>query len=97
MLAVLIWSNIFTGLEMARSAFLTTMNWTRLYLLTVFLGCALNVALNLYLIPRYGGMGAVVASLIAYWFAAHGSCFLFKPLRRTGAMLTRALLYPKVW
>lgn len=97
MLSVLIWSNIFTGLEMARSAFLTTMNWTRLYLLTVLLGCALNVALNLFLIPRYGGMGAVVASLIAYWFAAHGSCFLFKPLRRTGAMLTRALLYPKVW
>lgn len=97
MLAVLIWSNLFTSLEMARSGFLTAMNWTRLYLLTVVMGCALNVILNFVLIPRYGGMGAVVASLAAYWFAAHGSCFLFKPLFRTGRMLTRALVYPKIW
>jgi len=97
MLAVLIWSNVFTSLEMARSAFLTSMNWTRIYLLTVLLGCLLNVVLNYWLIPIYGGMGAVIASVFAYWFAAHGSCFLFRPLARTGAMLTRALLYPKIW
>ena len=97
MLAVLVWANIFMGLEMARSGFLTAMNWTRIYLLAVSLGCVLNVALNWLLIPRYGGMGAVVASLAAYWFAAHGSCFIFKPLRRTGGMLTRALVWPKVW
>jgi O-antigen/teichoic acid export membrane protein len=97
MLAVLVWSNIFTSLEMARSAFLTAMNWTRLYLVTVSLGCLLNILLNWYLIPLYGGMGAVIASLIAYWFAAHGSCLLFAPLRKTGGMLTRALLWPKVW
>lgn len=97
MLAALVWANIFMSLEMARSAFLTVMNWTRIYLLTVSLGCLLNIALNYLLIPRYGGMGAVIASLLAYWFAAHGSCFLFKPLFRTGSMLTRAILYPKVW
>lgn len=97
MLAVLVWANIFISLEMARSAFLTAMNWTRIYLLTVSLGCVLNIVLNFYLIPLYGGMGAVVASLLAYWFAAHGSCFLFKPLFRTGAMLSKALVYPKFW
>ena len=73
------------------------MNWTRIYLLAVSLGCLLNVALNYWLIPLYGGMGAVVASLVAYWFAAHGSCFVLKPLRRTGSMLTRAMVYPKIW
>jgi len=97
MLAVLIWANVFIGLEMARSSFLTVMNWTRLYLVTVTLGCLLNIALNLWLIPLYGGMGAVIASLVAYWFAAHGSCFCFRSLHRTGAMLTRALVYPKIW
>jgi O-antigen/teichoic acid export membrane protein len=97
MLAVLVWSNLFTSLEMARSGFLTAMNWTRLYFLAVSLGCVLNVVLNYFLIPRYGGMGAVIASLVAYWFAAHGSCFFFKPLRRTGFMLTRAMVYPKAW
>jgi len=39
----------------------------------------------------------VTASLAAYWFAAHGSFFLFKPLHRTGRMLTRALVWQKIW
>lgn len=97
MLAVLIWSNIFYSFEIARSSFLTVMNWTRIYLLTVSLGCLLNILLNYWLIPLYGGMGAVIASVAAYWFASHGSCFLFRPLFRTGTMLGRAMLYPKVW
>lgn len=97
MLAALIWANVFISLDMARSAFLMTMNWTRLYLTVVSLGALLNVGLNYFLIPLYGGMGAVIASLVSYWFVAHGSCFLFKPLRKTGIMLTRALVYPKIW
>lgn len=97
MLAVLIWGNLFSGLEMARSGFLTAMNWTRLYLVTASLGCLLNIALNWLLIPKFGGMGAAVASVVSYWFAAHGSCFLFKPLWKTGGMLTRAILWPKAW
>lgn len=97
MLAMLIWANLFTNLEVARSAFLSSMNWTRLHLVTVSLGAVLNVGLNLLLIPAYGGNGAVVASLISYWFAAHGTCFLFRPLFRTGGMMTRAMLCPRFW
>ena len=40
MLAVLIWANLFTSLEMARSSLMMTMNWTRLYLVIVALGAA---------------------------------------------------------
>ena len=97
MLAVLIWANVFTSLEIARSASLSSMNWTRLLFVTVLLGGIVNIALNYLLIPRFGGAGAVIASLAAYWFAAHGSCFLFKPLIPTGCMLTKAILYPKIW
>jgi O-antigen/teichoic acid export membrane protein len=97
MLAVLIWANLFIYLESARSAFFNVMNWYRIHLVTVALGAGLNVLLNLYLIPRFGGMGAVVASCIAYWFAVHGSCLLFRSLHRTGWMLTRAMFYPKIW
>lgn len=96
-LALLVWAGLFTSLGVARSTFLTAMNWTRIHLLTVTLGGILNVLLNLVLIPRYGGMGAVVASIVAYWFAAHGSCFLYPPLFKTGRMLTRAMLLPKPW
>lgn len=97
MLAILIWVNLFTFLEIARSAFFNVMNWNRIYLLTLALGACLNIVLNLLLIPSYGGLGAVISSVISYWFAAHGACFFFKPLRRTGIMLTKAIFYPKIW
>lgn len=97
MLAVLIWSLMFTNLGVARSTFLTTMNWTKVHMVTVSLGCCINVLLNLLLIPRYGGMGAAVASCVAYWFAAHGACYFYKPLYKTGTMLTKAIICPKVW
>jgi O-antigen/teichoic acid export membrane protein len=97
MLAVLIWAGLFVNLGVARSAFLNTMNWTRVHFITVFLGSIVNVGLNLLLIPVYGGMGAVIASCAAYWFAAHGACFVYKPLHKTGWMLTRAMVYPRVW
>jgi O-antigen/teichoic acid export membrane protein len=95
MLAVLVWSLVFTNLGIARGAFLTSMNWTRPYLMTVALGGAVNVALNLVLIPRWGGMGAVIATLIAYGVATLGSCFAYRPLFRTGRMLARAMLFPR--
>lgn len=97
MLVITVWSGLFVNLGVARSSFLTAMNWTRTHTLTVSLGALLNVALNLWLIPPYGGRGAAIASLMAYWFAAHGACFVYPPLFRTGRMLTRALLFPKVW
>lgn len=96
MLVVLVWSIVFTNLGVARGSFLTTMNWTKIYFMTVFMGFVINLALNLWLVPIYGGLGAAIASLVAYWFAAHGSCFLYKPLFRTGIMLTKAMVYPRV-
>ena len=97
MLSLFIWSILFTNLGVARSTFLTAMNWTKIHLLTVSLGCIINVGLNYLLIPRYGGMGAVIASCAAYWFAMHGACFVYKPLFKTGYMLTKAMIYPKIW
>jgi len=97
MLAVLIWGGLFVNLGVARSSFLTTMNWNRIHFITVFLGALINIVLNYLLIPIYGGMGAVIASCISYWFAAHGVCFIYKPLHKTGWMLTKALVYPWVW
>lgn len=96
-LAVLIWANLFIYLEVARSAFFTVMNWNRSYLVTLALGAVLNVVLNLILIPRFGGLGAAVGSCLSYWFAAHGACFFSRPLYRTGFMLTRAILLPRIW
>ena len=97
LLAILIWAGIFTSLGAARNIFMISRNWNRLNLICISLGCILNVGLNYFLIPLYGATGAVVASCFSYWFTVHGTCFLFKPLRRTGWMLLRAMIFPKVW
>lgn len=97
LLAILIWAGIFTSLGAARNLFIIAKNWTRANLISTVLGCSLNVLLNFILIPRYGAMGAVIASIIAYWFAVHGTCLFLKRLRQTGGMMTRALFYPKFW
>lgn len=97
MLVLLIWSDVFANLAVARNAFLMAMNWTRVMLVMVLAGALANIGLNFILIPRYGGVGAAAASLISYWVAAHGACYVYRPLRRTANMLTRALLCPRFW
>jgi O-antigen/teichoic acid export membrane protein len=97
LLAVFIWTGLFSSLSAGRNVFMVSQNWLRINLVSTFLACLLNIVLNYYLIPGYGAMGAIVASLISYWFAVHGSCFIFRPLRTTGWMLTKAMLYPKIW
>jgi len=97
MLVGLAWASLFINLGFARSYYLTAMNWTRLHFITDFLGCVTNILLNIVLIPHYGGMGSVIASVISYWLAVHGSCFLFRPLNKTGQMISKALCYPKFW
>jgi O-antigen/teichoic acid export membrane protein len=94
MLAILVWTTVFVNLGVARSLFLTAMNWTRLHLFTVAVGGAVNVGLNLLLIPRYGGVGAAIATCVAYAMASYGACFLYRPLFPTGRMLTRSLFTP---
>jgi len=97
MLTLLIWAGLPINLGVARAAFFTAMNWTRASLAMSAAGCVLNVALNLLLIPTYGGMGAVVATLISYAVAGVFACFLYRPLFRTGRMLIKAMVWPKIW
>ena len=96
-LAVLALAGMFTFMGVARTAFLVTMNWSKTHLAAVSTSCALNIVLNLALIPRYGALGAAIASALAYWFAVHGFCLYYKPMHQTATMITRALLYPKFW
>lgn len=92
-LSLLIWSVVFMTLGTARGSFMVAMNLTGLYLKTVAIASIINIILNYILIPEYGAFGAAVATVISYWFAVHGACFFFRPLHRTGNMLTKALIF----
>ena len=57
-------------------------------------GAAVNVGLNFLLIPRYGGVGAAIATVVSYATAAYFASFLYEPTRRSGRQMTVALLQP---
>jgi O-antigen/teichoic acid export membrane protein len=97
LLTILVWTGVFTSLGAARNVLIVAKNWTRVNLVSMALGCAINILLNIFLIPKYGAMGAVLATCISYWLAVHGTCFFFGPLRKTGWMMTKAIFYPKIW
>ncbi len=96
-LSLLIWSVMFMALGVARGSFMVAMNLTGLYLKTVAIASIINIILNYMLIPKYGAFGAAAATVVSYWFAVHGACYFFRPLHRTGNMLTKSLVFiPRV-
>ncbi len=79
-LQIYVWSNIGGALNAFAQQLLITENYTKIILLTSFLGMATNVLLNIFLIPRYGISGAAFASLISY-IIPFCSLILFKQTR----------------
>ena len=97
-LAVHIWSSVFVFLGVARGQWLVNEGLQRFYLMATCAGAGVNVALNLVFIPRWGGLGAAWATVVAYGFAAWLSSYLHPKVRETAAMQTRALLIPlRAW
>jgi PST family polysaccharide transporter len=82
LLAVLIWSevSIFFGTIMV--AAMVASNLQRYLLVPTAVGALSNVALNLYLIPRYAALGAAWASLISYGLAWFVVLLAFRQTRR---------------
>jgi O-antigen/teichoic acid export membrane protein len=83
LLAVLVWSEIPIFFATTFSNALLAANLQNLVLWPTLAGAAVNIALNLYLIPRWGAMGASWATVVAYWF-----CWivLFVPIRASRDM-----------
>jgi O-antigen/teichoic acid export membrane protein len=65
-LTIYIWAGVAVFLGVASSQYLINENLTKLSFYRTFIGMILNVALNLYLIPMYGIIGAALATLISY-------------------------------
>jgi Na+-driven multidrug efflux pump len=71
-----------------------TEGYLKFSLVRHLLGAALNIALNLYLIPSMGGIGAAWATLISYAAASYFACWLHPKARVVMRQMTRSLLFP---
>lgn len=64
-------------------------------LVTQLSGAIANAALNVFLIPRFGGLGAAYATLISYAVASYGALLLSKRSWPAFALISRSLLWPR--
>lgn len=69
-LAIHIWASVFVFLGVASGKWFLAENRQVLSLQRTLLGAVTNVALNLWLIPLYGAIGAALATVISYAIAA---------------------------
>lgn len=93
-LALLIWGTAFVNLGLPRNAWIYSHGHYRLQFEITVTSCVLNILLNLILIPPYGAVGATVATLVSYSYAAFFSNFVYKKIRENGWMMIRAIFKP---
>lgn len=89
-LRVHVWTNVFLFMGAIASRWVIAENLTKNALVRAMVGAALNVTLNLILIPRMGIMGAAIATLVSYSFVNYFSMFFAKSTYPSFAMATRA-------
>jgi PST family polysaccharide transporter len=85
------WSFIPYAIGIARTQYLTVENRLWVNLPSVAGALILNVVLNWFWIPTYGGLGAAWATLVSYGFAWVVSSFFLPSVGRdVGVMLSQA-------
>jgi PST family polysaccharide transporter len=95
-LAIHIWGAVFVFMGVAQGPWFVTEGLMKAYLNRALAGGIVNVLLNLYLIPRFGGLGAAVATLVAQVVSTFLMNALDPRTRRIFWMEARALNILKV-
>jgi O-antigen/teichoic acid export membrane protein len=90
MLAIHIWSGIFVFLGTASTQYLLAEGFTQVSFIRTGFGALINIGLNIWLIPQYGGIGASIATLIAY-FSATFFIVLIPKTRLQGVLMFKSL------
>ena len=70
-LAIHIWGGVFSFLAMIGDTFYIIEGMQRLFFKRMLCGAILNILLNFYLIPRYGGVGAAIGTLSTQFFVSY--------------------------
>ncbi len=84
----------FTNLGVARSVFITNESLFRFALLTALAGAVVNLACNVWWVPRWGARGAILASFVSFGVTTFG-LEIFQPKARANLrLMLRAILTP---
>ncbi|MGZ3833174.1 MAG: flippase [Mucilaginibacter sp.] len=89
-LAVHVWAGVFVFLGSASGQYLIAEGYTKMSMLRTGVGAIVNIVLNIFLLPRYGILGAAYATLAAYGIATFFIVFIPKT-REQGLLMLRSL------
>ena len=90
MLSIHIWSGVFVFLGVASSQYLLAEGYTKISFYRTAAGALINIILNIWLIPKYAGLGASIATLIACIVSTFYVLFIPKT-RKQGIMMLKSL------
>jgi PST family polysaccharide transporter len=96
-LVVHIWSAVFVFLGVVQTPWNVNEGLNRLTLVWTTGGALVNIALNWILIPRYGALGAAIATLISYGCVSYLANAIFPQTRAMFRVQTQALLLRHLW
>jgi len=84
----------FTNFGVARSVFITNEGLFRFGLITALAGAAVNIGLNLLLVPRWGARGAILSSFVSFGLTTF-ALEIFQPQARDNLrLMARAVFLP---
>ncbi len=89
--------SVFVFLGVANQKWFISENYQRFNILCLGFGMVTNVLLNLYLIPKYGIIGAAYATFISQFIASVLAPVLFTKTRNSFFMMVRALFFVQVF
>ena len=93
-LAIHTWSNIFIFWHQINMDWLVNEGLLKFPLFRQIMGAIANISLNFILIPKYGGVGAAIATVISYGIASYFAFFLTSKTQVAAKMMTLSLAFP---
>jgi len=97
LLKIHIWAGVFIFMRAILSKWLIVHDALKYSLITHAAGTVMNVGLNLWLIPRFGAVGAAMGTVASYAASSWMTLFLFSDTRPIAIMMTRSLLILFRW
>lgn len=91
-LTIHIWAGVFVFWRRVQSEWLINERHLKFGMSCALIGASSNIVLNLLLIPRYGAMGAAIATLIASFLTVVPANVAFPPARTALALQLRSLV-----
>lgn len=93
-LQIHIWAGIFIFLRTVLSKWLIAEDKYKFSLISQLSGAVANVALNLFLIPKFGGIGAAIATVISYFVTSFLILGVFKDTNEIFRIFIKSFLLP---